>query len=171
MNKAIFLDRDGTVNAPILEKDITRSPRMFSEFAILPGVKDAVREMRSRGYLVFIATNQPEVVRGLVKKEEVEKMHALLKQELELAGIQACFHDNAHNCECRKPKSGMLLDAAKKFDIDLKASFMVGDTWRDVEAGKAAGCTTILVDAPYNKEVEADHRVSSLMEILPLIRS
>jgi len=141
------------------------SPRSIEDFKIKEGIPEFVKLAKGLGYLVIVITSQPEVTRGLVKKETVEAMHEILKSKVHVDDIFTCFHDNEDNCECRKPKPGMLLDASRKWDINLGESFFIGDTWKDVDAGKAAGCKTILIDYDYNKDVKPDIRVKSIKEV------
>jgi D-glycero-D-manno-heptose 1,7-bisphosphate phosphatase len=124
-------------------------PDTLEEFEILPGVASAVERLREAGFLVIVATNQPDVAAGRQRIEVVEAMHERLRRELAVDDIRVCFHGDADNCACRKPRPGMLLDAAKAWGIALGESFMVGDRWRDIEAGRAAGCRTAFIDYGY----------------------
>ncbi len=119
---------------------------------ILKGVGDALASLRHAGFLNIIVTNQPDVATGKLKLETVEAMHRRLRNELALDDIKVCRHGDADRCECRKPKPGMLLQAAREFGIDLKQSFMVGDRWRDVAAGQAAGCANFFIDYGYGEK-------------------
>lgn len=118
---------------------------------MLPGVPGACARLREAGFALIVATNQPEVARGRLSRDAVEAIHDLLRRQLPLQAIRVCYHDDADGCECRKPKPGMLLAAAHDFGIDLAQSFMVGDRWRDVEAGRRAGCRTIFIDYGYDE--------------------
>jgi D-glycero-D-manno-heptose 1,7-bisphosphate phosphatase len=160
--KAIFMDRDGVINKVLLNNGHPFSPRKLDEFELLPNVKEVLNSFKEMGFINIIVTNQPDIARGLMKIEELNSMHTLIKKRLPIDDIYVCTHDDSDNCSCRKPKPGMLLDAAKKWGIDLNRSFLIGDTWKDMEAGKAAGCKTILIDAPYNKSVSCDYRVRDL---------
>lgn len=163
--KAIFLDRDGVVNKVLLNNDKPLSPRKLDEFELLPKVKEALTFFKEIGFLNIIVTNQPDIARGFMKIEDLERMHALIREKFPIDDIYVCPHDDSDNCSCRKPKPGMLLYASKKWNIDLSSSYLIGDTWKDVEAGKLAGCKTILIDMPYNQGIECDLRVASLAEI------
>jgi D-glycero-D-manno-heptose 1,7-bisphosphate phosphatase len=133
---------------------------------ILAGVPDALLSLRNAGFLNIVVTNQPDVATGKIKLETVEAMHRRLKQDLALDDIKVCYHGDADGCDCRKPKPGMLLQAALEFGIDLERSFMVGDRWRDVAAGQAAGCANFFIDYAYReKRPEAPYiAVKSLAE-------
>ncbi len=169
MNKAIFLDRDGVINKARIENGFAYSPRKFKDFEIINGVKEAIINFKNKDYLVIVVTNQPEVSRELLKAEELEKMHSYIKNELDIDDIMVCYHDDRHNCNCRKPKPGMLLEAAKKWDVNFGRSFLVGDRWRDIEAGKAADCKTILIKNGASGDCKPDYIVTSLLEATNLV--
>ena len=162
MKSAVFFDRDGVINKVILRYGQPFSARHFDEFELVEGVREVLQAFRKEGFINIIVTNQPDIARGLMKKEELEKMHVLIREELPVDVILVCPHDDNDNCNCRKPKPGLLLKAAKERNIDLHSSFVIGDQWKDMEAGKNVNCSTILIDYPYNKEVKADFRVKDL---------
>src|SRR3989344_4070411 len=168
-NKALFLDRDGIINKIIARDDKQTSPRSFEEFELTPGIKEILKEFKNRGFLNIIITSQPEVERGLVTKEEIDKMHDFIKDNLLIDDLLVCFHDDYHNCDCRKPKPGLFFGSAKKWDVDLSKSFMLGDTHKDIRAGRSAGVKTILIDTFYNQEVQPDYRIKNFGEIFNLI--
>jgi len=141
--RAVFLDRDGVLNQPIIREERPVAPRSFQDFELIEGLAQILGELKTAGFLLVVVTNQPDRSRGLLKQEELDKMHALLRKELPLDDIRVCPHDDADNCDCRKPRPGLLLTAASEYDIDLKDSFFIGDTWKDAEAGRRAGCATI----------------------------
>jgi D-glycero-D-manno-heptose 1,7-bisphosphate phosphatase len=169
MNRAVFFDRDGVINRIVLRGGKICSPRCLSEFEILPGARDALERSRAMGFLNIVITNQPDIARGLMPVAKLESMHRRIREALAVDDIVICPHDDADRCDCRKPRPGMLLAAAWDWKIDLKASFVIGDQWKDVEAGKAAGCTTILIDYPHNQATGADVRVQDLAEALRVI--
>jgi D-glycero-D-manno-heptose 1,7-bisphosphate phosphatase len=146
MRRAVFLDRDGVLNETTTRADgVALPPRTVSEFRLIDGVIDAIDQLRAAGFFLFVVTNQPEVARGEQTVEVIEAMHGKLRSQLTIDEIFTCFHDDADACECRKPKPGMLTNAIQRYAIDPSLSFMVGDRWRDVTAGRIAGCATILV--------------------------
>jgi D-glycero-D-manno-heptose 1,7-bisphosphate phosphatase len=163
---AVFLDRDGVINACLVRDGKPYAPTCLSQFRILPGVVNAARRLKNAGFLMVVVTNQPDVSSGLTPLETVEAMHREIRTRLPIDGIEVCFHRDGDGCECRKPKPGMLLTAAAQHGIDLRRSWMVGDRWRDVDAGRAAGCRTIFVDHGYVQEqpVVAEKNVKSLPE-------
>jgi len=167
MRPAIFLDRDGVINRNAVHNGRPYSPDTLDEFVILPGVPQAIETLRRAGYLIVVATNQPDVGAGRQSREVVEAMHAVLRRELAVDDIEVCYHVDSDQCACRKPKPGMLLHASEKHGIALSRSFMVGDRWRDVEAGRSAGCRTVFVDHGYQNEpppIRPDFVVRSLPE-------
>jgi len=162
--RAVFLDRDGVINRARVRDGMPRPPSSVDELDILPGVPGALRRLRAAGYALVVVTNQPDIARGSVTREAVDAIHARMREELGLDDIRVCPHDDGDRCACRKPKPGLLLQGPS---YDMAASAMVGDRWRDVEAGRAAGCgVTILVDYGYDEPVphEPDARVASLPE-------
>jgi len=168
---AVFLDRDGVLNAVSVENGVPRPPRSIDTFEILPGVEEACAALRRQGFCLVVVTNQPDIARGAQTLEAVELMNGELRQRLPLDDILMCPHDDHHNCDCRKPKPGMLLAAARVHNIDLARSVMVGDRDKDVEAGRAAGCRTVFVDGGYGRRPvpQADLTVASLREAVPWI--
>lgn len=171
MASAVFLDRDGVLNRAFVRDGKPFPPACLSELEILPGVPEALAALKAEGYLLVVVTNQPDVARGTSQQEEVEAMHARLLSQLPLDRIETCFHDDADCCGCRKPLPGLLLAAAETLRIELSSSFMVGDRWRDIEAGRRAGCGTIFIDYGYAERQPAcpDHRVTGLFDSVALI--
>jgi D-glycero-D-manno-heptose 1,7-bisphosphate phosphatase len=168
---AVFLDRDGVINRAIVRDGQPYPPASREELELMPGVEEALRRLKSAGYLLIVATNQPDVARGTLKRAEVEAIHDALAQALPIDAFQVCFHDDADQCACRKPLPGMLLDAAAQWDVDLARSYMVGDRWRDVAAAQAAGCEAIFFDQDYHERQPQPpfHRVRSLGEAVDII--
>jgi D-glycero-D-manno-heptose 1,7-bisphosphate phosphatase len=171
MKRAVFLDRDGVLNRAIVRDGRPYPPPNVSELEILPGVKEALAMLRAAGYLLIVVTNQPDVARGATTREEVEKINAAVSSALPIDEFRTCYHDSEAGCDCRKPKPGALLAAAALHDIDLSASYMVGDRWRDTEAGQRAGCQTIFLEFGYQETQPdtVDHRVASLSEAAEII--
>jgi D-glycero-D-manno-heptose 1,7-bisphosphate phosphatase len=166
MRRAVFLDRDGVVNRALVREGKPYPPPTLADLRLLPGVREACRMLREAGFALIVVTNQPDIARGIAKAGEVGEMHSRLRRFLQLDDVRVCPHDDEMRCECRKPKPGLLLEAAQAWNIDLSASFLVGDRWRDVEAGHRAGCQAIFVDYGY-QERQPDGpflRVRSLLE-------
>lgn len=147
---AVFLDRDGVLNRVFVRDGVTHPPSRAADFELLPGTAEAVRRLHAAGFALVVVTNQPDVARGIQTRQGVEAIHARLRAELPLLDVLACYHDTDDACTCRKPKPGMLLESARRWRLDLRRSFLVGDRWSDVCAGEAAGCRTILVESPYS---------------------
>ena len=152
MRRAVFLDRDGVINQSIVRDGKPYPPESVLEMRILAGVAESLALLRNAGFLNIVVTNQPDVATGAQSVAAVAAMHARLKAELPLDDIKVCYHREADGCECRKPKPGMLLQAARELGIDLAKSYMVGDRWRDVAAGQAAGCSTFFIDYGYREK-------------------
>jgi D-glycero-D-manno-heptose 1,7-bisphosphate phosphatase len=139
---------------------------------VVPGAAAALQRLKDAGFTLIVVTNQPDVGRGTQTRECVEQMNAALASELPLDGFYVCFHDGARECACRKPKPGLLVEAASARNIDLTSSFMVGDRWRDVDAGAAAGCRTVLIDYGYRErgpDHAPDYRAKALADAVEWI--
>ena len=171
MVKAVFLDRDGVINANLERNGRPVAPTRLAEFRILPGVEEAAQRLKAAGFLLVVVTNQPDVANGLTPKVTVEAMHDEVRKRLPVDDIAVCYHADKDDCACRKPKPGMILDAAQKHDIDIARSYLVGDRWRDVAAGRAAGCRTVFVDYGYAQDqpATANKVVKSLAEAAEFI--
>jgi D-glycero-D-manno-heptose 1,7-bisphosphate phosphatase len=168
---AVFLDRDGVINRAFIRDGTPHPPVSLRNLEILPHVPEALSALKAQGYSLVVVTNQPDVARGTASRELVDSIHERLMGELGLDAIFTCFHDDADECDCRKPKPGLLFRAAHALGIDLTSSFMVGDRWRDVEAGRRAGCRTLFVDCGYGESPSrsCDFRVGSLLEASGII--
>ena len=139
MRKAIFLDRDGVINKTFIKNGLPFSPSSFAELEILPGVKESILRLKKLNFLCLVVTNQPDVSRGKIEKKTVIAMNNYLKDEIKLDDIFVCYHDDRDNCKCRKPKPGLLLEASKKWDTNLKKSYIIGDRWKDMRLEKVQG--------------------------------
>ena len=169
--RAVFLDRDGVINRALIRNHLPYSPDTLCELEVLPGVAEACRRLKAAGFLLIVATNQPDVGRGKQSQIVIEQMHDRLLRQLPLDRIEVCYHSGVELCECRKPLPGLLVRAARELAIDLSKSFMVGDRWRDIDCGHAAGCRTILVDYGYAEALrtQPDYRVPSLLMAVHII--
>jgi D-glycero-D-manno-heptose 1,7-bisphosphate phosphatase len=169
---AVFLDRDGVLNEAFVRNGIPVPPRALEEFRILPGVANACSELRRAGFVLVVVTNQPDVARGTQTRAEVDRMHERLRRLVPLDEVCVCPHDDRDACACRKPRPGLLLDAAARLNLDLARSASVGDRWRDVEAARRAGVTAIYVQRHYGERapVDADVTVADLPEAAAWIR-
>ena len=168
---AVFLDRDGVINRVLVREDKPYPPQTLQELDVLPGVPYAISNLKRAGFRIIVVTNQPDVATGVQQRDVVEAMHAHLLDTLEIDEIRVCFHVDSDGCSCRKPRPGMLLDAVQVWGIDIEQSYMVGDRWRDIGAGKAAGCRTILLRNTYDEQQaeNPDAVVDSLLEATKFI--
>jgi len=166
MRRAVFLDRDGVLNRATVVNGIPYPPAGVAEFEMLPGAVQACRQLKAAGFLLIVVTNQPDVARGTQLRPVVEAINQALLSEVPIDEVKVCYHDDRDQCSCRKPLPGLLIEAAKEWQIDLPASFMVGDRWKDVETGRQAGCKTIFIDYEYRETLPSapDHRAHSLAE-------
>ncbi len=149
MTRAVFLDRDGVINRAVLRDGLPTPPRSVQDLEVLPGVPAALESLKAAGFRLVVVTNQPDVARGAQSRDVVEEINRTLLSRLPLDLVKVCYHDDGDRCACRKPAPGMILEAAAELDVDLSRSYMVGDRWKDVEAGTRAGTTTILIENEY----------------------
>ena len=171
MNRAVFLDRDGVINSVFVRGSTPHPPASLEEFRFLPGVEQACQGLRAAGFMLIVVTNQPDVARGTQTREGVEALNDRVRSELPVKEVLTCYHDNIDNCDCRKPKPGLLLHAAVRWHLNLDESFMIGDRWSDVEAGQACGCFTILIERSYSRSehCQPDWIVSDLATAAAII--
>lgn len=159
MTRAVFLDRDGVLNDAFVRDGKAYSPNTITEM-IIPGAAPELRALRRHGFRLILVTNQPDIARGKITRETVDAMNAYLSRRIPLDAIEVCEHDDADNCGCRKPEPGMLLRAAERDGIALAESFMVGDRERDIEAGRRAGCRTVLIGDGYGERFKSEPDVT-----------
>ena len=152
---AVFLDRDGVINRAIVREGRPFPPARIEELEILPGAFTSLPTLAASGFVLIGVTNQPDVARGVQASKTVESFNGLLLSRLPIREIFVCYHDNIDNCDCRKPRPGLILQAVKKYELDLSKSWMIGDRWKDIAAGQALGLKTIFVDYHYVEPYEA----------------
>jgi D-glycero-D-manno-heptose 1,7-bisphosphate phosphatase len=171
VKRAVFLDRDGVLNRAHVVDGVPHPPRTAAELEILPGVAEATGQLAAAGFLLVVVTNQPDIARGTTTAAEVEAIHRALRAQITIDEVRVCPHDDADRCACRKPLPGLLLEAAREHDLALSSSVMVGDRWRDVEAGRRAGTRTVYVQADYQERPATgfDLAVPSLLAGVPWI--
>lgn len=173
--RAVFLDRDGVLNRPVIRDDLPYPPASVDEFELYPGVAERCAELKAAGFVLVVVSNQPDVGRGTQTREAVAAMHEKLRAAVPtLDDIEVCYHaGDRHNdpCDCRKPKPGMLLRAAAEHAIDLQRSFLIGDRWRDVDCAHAAGCRAVLIDHGYREPLRGkpDFTVATFSEAVATI--
>lgn len=169
---AVFFDRDGVLNRAMVRDGKPYPPQNLDEFEIVENARQDLLRLKGQGFVLVVVTNQPDIARGTTSRSSVDEMNDVLRRELPIDDIFVCPHDSKDACNCRKPAAGLLLDAARHYGLDLRESFMVGDRWRDIDAGEAAGCKTILIDFKYDERGptnEPDLRTSSLSEAVAFI--
>jgi D-glycero-D-manno-heptose 1,7-bisphosphate phosphatase len=172
LKRAVFLDRDGVLNEAVIRDGKPYPPDSAAEVEIVAGASAALHRLKALGLPLIVVTNQPDVGRGKQTLAAVEAIHARLRRELPVDDFLSCFHDDADRCSCRKPLPGLILEGAARHDADLARSFMVGDRWRDIDAGRAAGCRTIWIDPGYRERGPSeppDAKVASLNEAVQWI--
>jgi D-glycero-D-manno-heptose 1,7-bisphosphate phosphatase len=171
--RAVFLDRDGVLNRTAVLKGKPYAPRDFKSFELLPDALPSSMMLHNAGLLIIVITNQPDVGNGLVSKSVVEEMHNYLRKTLPIDAIKVCYHGQSANCECRKPNTALMTEASKEMNFELAKSFMVGDRWSDIKAGRSLGCYTIFIDRGYKESLQdiPDATVSSLTEAVGIIMS
>lgn len=169
---AVFLDRDGIINRAMVRDGKPYPPARLDDLEILAGSVTSLSRLADFGYILIGVTNQPDVARGTQSREMVESFNALIQSRLPVREIFVCYHDNADHCDCRKPKPGLILQAADKYELDLSSSWMVGDRWKDIAAGQAVGLKTIFVDYHYAETYEgtpADFTVEDTVLLADII--
>lgn len=174
VRRAVFFDRDGVLNEAVLRGGKPHPPASLQDLRIVTGAGEAVARVREAGFYAIAVTNQPDVARGTAMRESVEAINDAVADAMGLDGTYCCFHDDAEGCDCRKPKAGLLLRAAAELDLSLPHSYMVGDRVKDVQCGRAAGCTTVFIDFGYAETPQgtrADFTVRSLSEAVAAILS
>ena len=156
MNSALFLDRDGVINYSIIREKRPYAPICHDELKIIPEIKGVIDFFKLKLFKILVITNQPDVARGKVTKDEVEKINTSILSQLSIDEIFTCYHDNQDQCECRKPKPGAFMTLSQKYNIDLSKSIMVGDRAKDIEAAKNANCPSVFIDYGYNEPLPVD---------------
>jgi D-glycero-D-manno-heptose 1,7-bisphosphate phosphatase len=172
LKQAVFFDRDGVLNEAMVRDGKPYPPRSIGELRVTPGAAAGLARLRSLGLPLIVVTNQPDVARGTQELAAVKAIHDALRRELPLDEVISCFHDDRDECACRKPRPGLILEGAARCGADPRRSFMVGDRWRDIDAGQAAGCRTIWIDRGYQERgpsAPPDVRVASLPEAVDWI--
>jgi D-glycero-D-manno-heptose 1,7-bisphosphate phosphatase len=167
----VFLDRDGVLNEAVVRDGRPHPPASLDDLVIRPGVVDACRRMSAAGALLVVVTNQPDLARGTAAPDEIDAINAHLTSILCLDAVRVCPHDDTDRCACRKPQPGLLTEAADDLCIDRGRSLMVGDRWRDIEAGRRAGVSTVWVRSAYDEPAPdgPDHIVDGLLDVVPLL--
>lgn len=169
--KAVFLDRDGVLVEALVRDNRAYAALTLDEFRLCPDAGPQVARLKAAGLLPIVFTNQPEVARGALALATLDGMHQRLRAGVGVADIFVCPHDDTADCACRKPRPGMLHAAAAKWGLDLRACHVIGDRWRDIEAGRRAGCHTVLLNRSYSGCDSADRSVAGLAEAVDCVLS
>lgn len=170
--RAVFLDRDGVLNRAIVRDGKPYPPASLEALEIVENAAASLARLKKLGFLLLVVTNQPDVARGTQSLGAIQVIHDAMRQILPLDGFLICPHDDRDGCRCRKPLPGLLLDAQARYGIDLARSFLVGDRWRDIDAGHAGGCRTVFIDQHYRERGPSfppDARVASLPDAVDWI--
>jgi D-glycero-D-manno-heptose 1,7-bisphosphate phosphatase len=170
--RAVFLDRDGVLNRAIVRDGRPYPPASLDELEIVENAAGSLQRLKNLGFLLLVVTNQPDVARGTQTLDTIHTLHEAMRESLPLDDFLICPHDDRDGCRCRKPLPGLLLEAQARYGIDLGRSFLVGDRWRDIDAGHAAGCRTVLLDHNYRERgptLPPDVRVVSLRDAVDWI--
>jgi D-glycero-D-manno-heptose 1,7-bisphosphate phosphatase len=149
--RAVFLDRDGVLNRAVVREGKPYPPASVAEMQIVDGAAAALGRLKELQFLLLVVTNQPDVARGTQSVAAIQAMHEAMRQTLPIDQFLVCPHDDRDGCQCRKPLPGLIFEAQQRYAIDLPRSFMVGDRWRDIDAGRAAGCRTVFLDFHYRE--------------------
>jgi D-glycero-D-manno-heptose 1,7-bisphosphate phosphatase len=165
------MDRDGVISRAIENARRPQAPQSLAQLELLPDVPAALAALKAGGYLLVVVTNQPDIARGTTPRAAVEAMNEWLQSLLPLDAVFTCPHDDAERCMCRKPLPGLITRAAAELHVACAASYMVGDRWRDIEAGRRAGCRTFFVDHGYEERRpdSYDFRVTCLKDAAEII--
>ena len=151
VKRAVFLDRDGVLNRAQVRDGKPYPPASLAELEIYEDAPGALARLKKAGYLLIVVTNQPDIARGTASLEGVDAINAALGEKLAIDEFRVCAHDDMDGCDCRKPKPGLLVAAAGAHGIDLAQSFLIGDRWRDIDCGAAAGVRTVWIDRGYRE--------------------
>lgn len=162
MRAGVFFERDGILNEVQVEHQHPVTPLTLSQFRVKESVRPLLQKLKAAGLVLIATTNQPGIARGYQSRRELDQMHALLRRLLPLDDIMVCPHDELDDCPCRKPRPGLLLEAAFKWHLDLERSYVVSDKWQDAEAARLAGCTSILLQSPWIKGAHHDFLLRDL---------
>jgi D-glycero-D-manno-heptose 1,7-bisphosphate phosphatase len=171
MKRAVFLDRDGVLNRSVLVDGVPKPPSRVEDIEIIDGACEAIQTFKDNDFVPVVVTNQPDVARGLISVVQAKVINDCIRLSTNLEHFYTCFHDDGDFCSCRKPLPGLIYRAALDLGLDISESFLVGDRWRDIEAGQAAGCDSFFIDYSYPEKPPRVPftRVKSLWEAAQII--
>lgn len=171
MKRAVFFERDGILNDVRLGPKHQITPLTLEEFKVNKGAEEPLRGLKAAGFVLIATTNQPGLSRGYLSRRELDRMHDVVRRSFPLDDLMVCPHDENDHCPCRKPRPGLLIEAAFKWHLSLDHSFVVSDKWQDAEAARTAGCTSLLLTSPWVGQVHHDFVLPDLQAIADKILS
>ena len=169
MKLGVFIERDGVLNHARVERQHQVSPLTLDDFQVKAEAAPLLKRLKSAGFLLIATTNQPGISRGYQSRRELERMHDVLRATFSLDDILICPHDETDHCPCRKPKPGLLMEAAFKWRLNLDRSYVISDKWQDAEAARTAGCTSLMLPSPWLGPVHKDFVLPDLVAIVEKI--
>ena len=162
MKRAVFIERDGVLNEVRSGPKNQIGPLSLEEFKIKKEAELALGKLKKAGFILIVTTNQPGLSRGYQSRRELDRMHDMLRRCFPLDDLMVCPHDESDHCPCRKPRPGLLIEAAFKWHLNLEQSFVISDKWQDAEAARTAGCTSLLIESPWVGKVHHDFVLPSI---------
>lgn len=176
MKRCVFIERDGILNEVRVGPKNQLTPLTLEEFKLKSTIKPLLGQLKEAGFVLVVTTNQPGLSRGYQSRRELDRMHDLLRRVLPIDDILVCPHDESDHCPCRKPRPGLLIEAAFKWHLNLDHSFVVSDKWQDAEAARAAGCTSLIVNSPWVGRVhhdlvlpDLDSVIAKILQLKPMV--
>jgi D-glycero-D-manno-heptose 1,7-bisphosphate phosphatase len=169
VKQAVFIERDGVLNAVRVEKQQPVTPLTMEDFRLREDATPSLKKLKAAGLILIVTTNQPGLSRGYLSRRELDRMHDRLRKVFPLDDLFVCPHDETDRCPCRKPKPGLLTEAAFKWKLNLEHSFVISDKWQDAEAARNAGCTSLLLESPWVGKVHRDFLLPDLALIVEKI--
>jgi len=169
MKQAVFIERDGVLNAIRVEKQQQVTPLTLEDFELREDAAPLLKKLKAAGLILIATTNQPGLSRGYLSRRELDRMHERLRKAFPLDEILVCPHDETDRCPCRKPKPGLFSEAAFKWHLNLDHSYVISDKWQDAEAARIAGCTSLLLESPWVGKVHRDFLLPDLAAIVEKI--
>lgn len=171
MKRAVFIERDGVLNEVQLGPKNQIAPLTLEEFKVRKEAEPALSKLKKAGYVLIVTTNQPGLSRGYQSRRELDRMHDIIRRCFPVDDIMVCPHDEADHCPCRKPRPGLLIEAAFKWHLNLDQSYVISDKWHDAEAARTAGCTSLLISSPWVGKVHHDFVLPDIAAVAEKILS
>src|SRR6266851_9252645 len=169
MKRAVFIERDAILNEVRTVPKHQIAPLTLEEFKVIESAQAQLKKLKTAGFVLIVTTNQPGLSRGYQSRRDLDRMHDLLRRSFPLDDLLVCPHDETDRCPCRKPKPGLLVEAAFTWHVDLDRSFVISDKWQDAEAARTAGCTSLLLQSPWVRTVHRDFVLPDLEAIVTKI--